>query len=198
MIQGVNISEMISQSIAVLTKPSIATFELYEKRGRTKEALTYVTVAAVIVGIVGFVFGLFGGIGSAIAGLVIGIVSPLVGFYVFAYALYMVGKSQGGTGTQDEVFYTASLYTAPILAVTGIVGRIPLLGCVLAPVTLVLSIYQAYLGYLAARSSMNLDQTKGIITVVVAIIIQIIVVAIIGGIFAAIFVGSAIATGALR
>jgi hypothetical protein len=197
MIQGVNINEMISQSITVLTKPSVATFEQFEKRGRTKEALTYVAVAAVIVGIVGFVFGLFSGIGSAIAGLVIGILSPLVGFYVFAYALYMVGKSQGGTGTQDEVFYTASLYTAPILAVNGIVGRIPVLGCLLAPVTLVLSIYQAYLGYLAARSAMNLDQTKGIITVVVAIIIQLIVVAIIGGIFAAIFVGAAVARGAL-
>lgn len=195
MIQGVNINEMINQSIAVLTKPGIGTFEQFEKRGGTKEAFTYVGVAAVLVGIVGFVFGLLNGIGAAIGGLVIGALSPIIGYLVFAYVVYAFGKSQGGTGTQDEVFYTMSLFTAPLLAVTGVVGAIPFINCIFIPVQFVLGLYQLYLGYLGARSSMNLDQNKGIITVIVAIVAQFVVVMILGGILAAIFVGGAIARG---
>ncbi len=198
MIQGVSISEMLAQSITVLTKPSVASFEQFEKKGGMREGLIYVGVAAAVVAVVGFVFGLFSGIVGALVGLIAGFVGPIVGFFIFAYVLYIVGKQQGGTGTQDEVFYTASLYTAPLLAITGVVGRIPVLGCLLAPVTLVLAIYQAYLGYLAARSSMNLDQQKAIISVVVAILAQIVVGAIIAAIFAAIAFAGAAASGRLR
>jgi len=161
MIQGVSINEMVSQSMTVLTKPSVQSFEQFEKRGTQREALIYVGVAAALAGIVGAVFGLLtGGIGGLIGGLVIGIVGPLLSYFVFSFLIYTIGKSQGGTGTQDEVFYTTSLYTAPILAVTGIVNAIPFLGCLLLPVTFILGIYQLYLGYLATRSSMNLIRTR--------------------------------------
>jgi hypothetical protein len=179
-----SLSEMVSSSIVVLTKPSIGTFEQYERRGTMRDALIYMGVAAGLAGIVAFVFGLLGGITTAITALLAGMLLPLIGFVVFASVLYFVGKQQGGTGTQDEVFYTCALYTAPLLAITGIVGAIPLIGCLFAPVSLVLALYQLYLGYLASRSSMNLDQTKAIISVVVAILAQLIV----GGIIAALIV----------
>lgn len=182
MIQGVSISEMFAQSMTVLTKPSIASFEQYEKRGGMREALTYVGVAAAAAAIVSFVFGLLGGIGSAIGALIIGFISPILGFLIFAFALYFVAQAQGGTGTQDEVLYTVSLYAAPIQAVTGAVSAIPILNCLALPVTLALALYQAYLAYLATRASMNVDQTKGIISVVAAIVIQIVVVGIIIGV----------------
>src|SRR5262249_32592899 len=103
---------------------------------------------------------------------------------------------QGGTGTQDEVFYTCALYTAPLLAIVGVVGAIPVIGCLFAPVSLVLGLYQIYLGYLAARASMNLDQNKAIISVVAAIVAQwIVAVFIISAIFAAIFAGAALSNG---
>jgi hypothetical protein len=196
MVQGVSISEMLNQSTTVLTKPSVQTFEQYEKRGGTREAIVYIAVAAVLAGIAGLVFGLFGGITGAIVGLLGGLLRPLIGFFVFAYVLYWVGKQQGGTGTQDEVFYTCALYTAPLLAITGVVGAIPLISCLFLPVSLVLGIYQIYLGYLAARSSMNLDQNKAIISVAAAIVAMWIVsVFIIGGILTAIFAGAAISNG---
>ena len=195
MIQGVNINEMISQSIAVLTKPAIGTFEQFEKRGGSKEAFTYVGLAAVIVGVVGFIFGLLSGFGSAIAGL-LGAVVPVVSFLVFAYVVYAFGKSQGGSGTQDEVFYSLSLFTAPLLAITGVVAAIPFINCLLLPVQFVLGLYQLYLGYLGTRSSMNLDQSKGIITVLVAIVAQFVVAMIIGGIITAVALGGAVASGA--
>ena len=52
-----SLSEMINSSIVVLTKPSVSTFEQYEKRGGTRDALMYVGIAAAVAGIVAFVFG---------------------------------------------------------------------------------------------------------------------------------------------
>ena len=189
-IQGVSISDMVAQSISVLTKPSVATFEAFEKKGGQREALIYVGVAAAIVAVVSFVFGIFGGIGHAIIALVFGFIGPIVGFFLFALVLFYIARSQGGTGTQEEVFYTVSLYTAPILAVSGIVGAIPFINCILLPVQLVLTVYQAYLAYLAARSSMNLDQTKGIISVVGAIVAMWIGIAIVASISGLLLIGS--------
>ncbi|MBK9715403.1 MAG: YIP1 family protein [Kouleothrix sp.] len=199
MIQGVSINEMLNQSITVLTKPSVQSFEQYERRGGQREALIYVGAAAALAGLVGAVFGLLtGGVAGLIGGLVIGIVGPLLSFFVFSFLVYTIGKSQGGTGTQDEVFYTCALYTAPIQAVTGIVGAIPLLGCLLWPATLILGLYQLYLGYLATRSSMNLDQNKAIITVVASIVAMWIAGAILTFILAAVGIGAAAASGALN
>jgi hypothetical protein len=196
MVQGVSISEMLNQSVTVLTKPSVQSFEQYEKRGGMREAIIYIGVAAVLAGIAGLVFGLIGGIGGAVIGLITGLLRPLIGFFVFAYALYFMGKQQGGTGTQDEVFYTCALYVAPLLAITGVVGAIPIIGCIFLPVSLVLGLYQIYLGYLAARSSMNLDQNKAIVSVAVAIVAQFVVaVVIVGAIFTAIFAGAALSGG---
>jgi hypothetical protein len=191
-------SDMISQSIEVLTKPSVATFEKYEKNGTTQQALIYVAVAAAIAGVVGFIFGIFGGIGSAIAGLIIGLIIPVISFYVFAWLLHYVGKMQDGTGTQDEVFYTTALYTAPLQAIVGVVSAVPIINCLLLPATLLVGLYQLYLGYLAVRASMNLEQNKAIITVVVAIVAMWIAGAILTGIFGLIFAGVLISSGALR
>jgi hypothetical protein len=199
MIQGVSIGEMLNQSMTVLTKPSVQSFEQFERRGTQREGLIYVGAAAALAGIVGAVFGLLtGGIAGLIGGLVIGIVGPLLSYFVFSFLVYTIGKSQGGTGTQDEVFYTTSLYTAPILAVTGVVNAIPFLGCILLPATFILGIYQLYLGYLATRSSMNLDQNKAILTVVLSIIAMWIAGAVLAFILAAVGLGAAAASGALN
>jgi hypothetical protein len=199
MIQGVSIGDMLNQSMTVLTKPSVQSFEQFERRGTQREGLIYVGAAAALAGIVGAVFGLLtGGIAGLIGGLVIGIVGPLLSYFVFSFLVYTIGKSQGGTGTQDEVFYTTSLYTAPILAVTGVVNAIPFLGCILLPVTFILGIYQLYLGYLATRSSMNLDQNKAILTVVLSIIAMWIAGAVLTFILAAVGLGAAAASGAFN
>lgn len=171
--QPVSLSEMLNQSIAVLTQPSVATFERFEKHGTLRDGLIYVAIAGAIGGLVALVVNLFfaGPVGAIISALG-AIILPIVGFLIFSFVLYYVGKQQGGTGTQDEVIYTCALYTAPILAINGAVGNIPLLGCLFAPVALALGLYQLYLGYLAARSSMNLEQNPAIITVVAAILAQ--------------------------
>jgi len=199
MIQGVSINEMISQSMTVLTKPSVQSFEQFEKRGGQREALIYVGVAAVIGAILSAIFGLIGGgIAGAIGGLIGGLVLPLLSFYVSAWLIYTVGKSQGGTGTQDEVFYTIALYLAPILAINGVIGSNTLFACLAFPVSLALGIYGIYLEYLAIRSSMNLDQNKAIITMVLAFVAQVVIGIIVASVLGALGLGAAAASGALN
>ncbi len=185
-VQGVSIDEMFNQSINVLTRPGVATFEQYEKRGGMREALVYVGVAAALAAIVAFVFSLIGGnFGYALLRLLGGFVTPIVGFFAFSYVLYWVGKQQGGTGTQDEVFYTISLYAAPIIAVNGVMINIPFFNIIFIPtVVFILSLYMLYLAYLAAQSSMNLiDKTKAVISVVAALVAYWIVTGVVFSIF---------------
>ncbi len=198
MVQGVSINEMLNQSIQVLTKPGVETFERFERHGGQREATIYIMIAAAISAAVALVFGLLNGIVAALLGAVFGFVLPVVGFYIFVFLVYFIGKQQGGTGTQDEVFYTMSLFVAPIQAVTGAVSAIPLLGCLAAPATFALGIYQIYLGYLGVRSSMNLDQNKAIITLVLAFIAQVIIVMIIGAVFGVILAAFGVSSGAIE
>lgn len=198
MVQGVSINEMLNQSIQVLTKPSVETFERFERHGGQREATIYIMVAAAISAVAALVFGLLNGIVAALIGAAFGFILPVIGFYIFVFLVYFIGKQQGGTGTQDEVFYTMSLFVAPIQAVTGAVGAIPLLNCLALPVTLALGIYQIYLGYLGVRSSMNLDQNKAIITLVLAFIAQLIISIIVGAIFGVIFATFGVASGAIQ
>jgi len=144
------------------------------------------------------VFGLLEGIAAALLNAALGFILAVVGFYIFVFLVYFIGKQQGGTGTQDEVFYTMALFVAPIQAVTGAVSAIPLIGCLALPATLALGIYQIYLGYLGVRSSMNLDQSKAIITLVLAFIAQLFIGFIIGAIFAAIFAMLGVASGSIE
>ena len=198
MVQGVSINEMLNQSIQVLTKPGVETFERFERHGGQREATIYIMIAAAISAAVALVFGLLNGIVAALLGAVFGFVLAVVNFYIFVFLVYFIGKQQGGTGTQDEVFYTMSLFVAPIQAVTGAVGAIPLLGCLALPATFALGIYQIYLGYLGVRSSMNLDQNKAIITLVLAFIAQLIIGFIIAAIFGVILAAFGIASSAIE
>ena len=199
MIQGVSVGDMLNQSMTVLTKPSVESFEQYERRGGQREALIYVGVAAAAAAIVGGLFGLLtGGVVGLLAGLIGGLLGPLVSFFVFAFLIYTIGKSQGGTGTQDEVFYTIALYLAPILAINGIIGSNVFFACLAFPVSILLSLYGIYLGYLAVRASMNLDQNKAIITMVLAFVAQLVITFLVTAVLGAVGLGAAAASGALN
>ena len=151
------LTDMLSQSMVVLSKPSVNTFERFEKRGGMQQALIYVAVGAVIVGL----FSLFGGLLAFLGG----IIGTLLGFLVFVYVTHAVGQSQGGTGTLDEVAYTFSLFWVPLSIVGGLLILVVSLlgfltfglGFLLLPlVGLVVIALNIYFGYLAVQSSMNL------------------------------------------
>jgi hypothetical protein len=191
-----SVSDMINSSIAVVTKPSVATFEMFERRGNLTSALIYVGLGAVVTGILGAIASPLGVVGGVLSG----VISTILSFVIFTYAVFFIGKSQGGTGTYDEVAYTFSLFSVPLAvigAVVGMLGRLlPLLACVVGlPIGLALLAAQIYFGYLAVQSSMNLRESgKAIITLVVAAILSFIVGLIIAAIIGGIFGGAALLT----
>lgn len=190
-----SVSDMINSSIVVVTKPSVSTFEMFERRGNLTSALIYVGLGAIVTAILGAIASPAGIVGGILSGLI----GTILGFVIFTYAVFFIGKSQGGTGTYDEVAYSFSLFSVPLAvigAVVGLIGRVlPLLGCLVGlPISLALLVAQIYFGYLAVQSSMNLrDSGKAIITLVVAAILSLIVTVIIGMIFG----GAALLGGAI-
>jgi hypothetical protein len=177
---SVPLSEMVQQSIKVLTKPSVQTFEEFENRGTMRDALIYVGVGALISGLL----GLAGGIGPAIGSAI----SNVVGFFVFVYVVHSVGKAQGGTGTIDQVAYTFSLFWIPlqvVIAVVSLVLVLTLIGIFLLPLLGIAAIVvSVYFAYMATQSSLNLtDTTKLVITLVVGMIASAVVSGIITNIF---------------
>lgn len=167
--RSVPLQEMINESIQVVTSPSVATFERYEKNGTTTNAAIYVAIGAVISGILGFFSG-------GLGGLIGGVISALLVFFLFTGLVFSIGKQQGGTGTWDEVAYTFSLFIVPLTIanavltlIFGILGIVPILGILTNFVGFVISILllvvQVYFGYLAVQSSMNLrEQGKAMMT----------------------------------
>ncbi len=162
-----SIPEMINQSIQVITNPSVATFERYERKGTMVQAAIYVGIIAAITGLLG--------LSSGITGFIGGIINTLIGFFIFTGIVYYVGQQQGGTGTFDEVAYTFSLFWGPlslIIALGTLILVITIIGIILVPVWLLAGlIASAYFAYLAVQSSMNLvDRNKILITLAAAVI----------------------------
>jgi hypothetical protein len=182
MLQHMTVSNMLNQSTLLLKKPSVQSLKQFELCGGQGEALIYVGGVSTLAGIICFVFGhWFGGIGDYVYGLLGGVLFPLIGFVVSSLTIFYTGRRQGGMGTLDAVFYTCSLL-APLPAI-GMIAFFTAsaldigvsLFLLLALVALVVAIYQTYLTYLATRSSMNLDKTKVIITMIVAVVATIVV-----------------------
>lgn len=160
-----SLPEMFRQSVEVLTRPSVATFERYERAGGLSQALVYVSVVAVLAGLI----GLLGGF----AGLLQGLVGTIVGFVAFTFLIYYIGRSMGGTGTLDEVAYTFSLFYVPISLVATIltiVLTITLIGILLVPlVALAALVAQVFFAYVAVKSSMNMNDNGRVwITLIVS------------------------------
>jgi hypothetical protein len=171
-----SLPEMINSSIVVLTKPSIATFEQYEKRGTLQTALIYVGVAAVVAALFGLLGGLVDANTGPVRGALGGFISVFVNFLLFTGTTYYVGKSQGGTGTFDEVAYTFSLFWVPLSllsTVLTIVLIITIVGICLVPLVAIATLVAyVYFAYLAVQSSMNLvDRSKVWITLAAAAIV---------------------------
>jgi hypothetical protein len=188
MTQQVSIQEMVNQSRAIITSPSVATFERYERHGNMTNAAIYVAIAAVISGLVGLINGP--------GGLFSGLIGTMVQFFVFTGLVFFIGKNlANGTGTWDEVAYTFSLFWAPLSVIGSLVGAVILLlafipiinilaGLAGLVIGLALLVVNIYFGYLAVQSSMNItDQGKAILTLVLAAVGSFIVLLVVGSIF---------------
>ncbi len=177
-----SVGEMVAQSRDVITNPSVATFERYEKSGNIGTAGVYVLVAAVLAGILTFLTVLLPGVpGNAFGAFVGGVVGALVNFVIFTGLVYYLGRNFfGGTGTWDEVAYSFALFIAPFSVVSGaltfiiaLLGGLPLLGWLIglggAVASILVLLAQIYFGFLAVQSSMNIaDQGRALLVLVLA------------------------------
>ncbi|WP_407540620.1 YIP1 family protein [Deinococcus radiomollis] len=158
------LTDMFPQSVAVLSKPSVATFEQFERRGGTTEAYIYVAVAALVSAVIAGFFGIFHHDVSAVGQFFSRLLLTLVGFGVFTGLVYVIGKSLfKGTGTYSEVAYTFALFYVPLAIVVTVIGAL------IPPIGWLLSLLYVYFGFLAVQSSMNVrDQTGAIVTLVLS------------------------------
>jgi hypothetical protein len=176
-------NQMLTGSQAVLTRPAVATFEEYE-RNDLQGATTYVAIAAIIAGI-------FGAIGAAIRGAPGGLIGTLIGtlfavllgFFIWLGLVYLLGRAFGGTGNFGELAFDVSLFYAPLLVLSSLLGIIPILG---ALVSLVVFIYQLYLTYLGIQSGMNLPKDKALYVILILFAIGLVIVACIALVFGAV------------
>ena len=188
------VQDMFAQSVAVLSQPSPATFERYERRGNLNAALLYVMVAAVVSAVIAAVFSLFHSDVTFFGQLISRLVTIPVQFLIFTGAVYLIGRNLfKGTGTYAEVAYSFALFFVPLSIVSTVIGIIPILGWL---AMFVIGLAMIYFGFLAVQSSMNLrDQTQAIVTLVLAWIAQMVVVGMIGTVITGIFLAGRAVTG---
>ena len=184
--------EMINGSVAVLTKPSVSTFEEHEKNNLSW-ALIYAVIAGVINAVINAITAPLrvgqlraqfeaadmageqleaalaaqtggGLIGGIIGALIFTIIGSLIGWGI----VYLLGRAFGGTGAFGELAWGLSLFSSPIAVVSTILAVIPIVGGFAA---FALSLYGLYLTYLAIQSGMNLTSQKALFVILVLFLI---------------------------
>jgi len=139
-----------------------------------QEAMTVVALIAVVAGLLGFIFDvLFGkGIGSALIGLIFGVIWTVVGYFIYAYLAYFIGVNLfNGTADFGELRRTLGYSYTPM-----ILGVIPCLG------TIVGGIWAFVAGIIAVREALDVDTTKAVLTVLISLVVMLIIGSLLGGI----------------
>lgn len=190
-IRDTSLSAQLDRSLAVLQKPEEETFRRFQKEGGMREALVFVGAAAVIAGVVAFLFGLISGLGPGIPPipyaflkLVFALVLPFGGLFIFAFALNALARQQGSSFSQEEILYTTALYAVPILGVNAAIGSIDKIGCLYQPVAIGLIAYLIYMGYAFLNTDPNLNQNQALTPALgagAALIVFLIVLSLISG-----------------
>lgn len=178
---------MINRIVGVL-KLDVATYEEIEAdETATSQAAIVVAVVAIVSGIVGGAFSMAMG-GSFIGTLISNVLGAFIGWLLWSAVTYFVGTSLfGGQATLSEMLRVLGFAQVPgLLAIIpvcgGFVGLIWTLACT----------------FIAIRQGLDLDNTKAILTAVIAFVVVLIVSFIIGGILGAVGLGASVGLNALQ
>jgi large-conductance mechanosensitive channel len=161
------IQEMVNGSIAVLTNPSVQTFERHE-RDNLGWALIYAAIASVINGILLLIGTTITQQSNPIFTILGGVFGTIIGSLVGWGFIYLLGRAFGGTGSFGELAWGISLFSSPLSVAQFIVSYIPFVGWILS---LALVIYGIYLNYLAIQSGMNLPSQKALYISIILLVI---------------------------
>jgi hypothetical protein len=138
-----------------------------------QEGYTIVGIVAVVSAAVSILFGL-GDIVAALIAAVVGLIFTFLGYFVWSFVIYFLGtRVFNGTADYPEMQRTlAYSYTPQIFSFVNVV---PVVGPILG---LVVSLWSAYLAFVAIRQGLDLDTTKAAITTIVSWIVLAIILAI--------------------
>jgi large-conductance mechanosensitive channel len=161
------IQEMVNGSIAVLTNPSVQTFERHE-RDNLGWALIYAAIASVINGILLLIGTTITQQSNPIFTILGGVFGTIIGSLVGWGFIYLLGQAFGGTGSFGELAWGISLFSSPLSVAQFIVSYIPFVDWILS---LALVIYGIYLNYLAIQSGMNLPSQKALYISIILLVI---------------------------
>jgi len=175
--------EMINGSIAVLSKPSVSTFEEHEK-DNLNWALIYSVIAGVINAVLALIGSAISGTGSRAGGTIGGaVIGTIIGLLISWGITYGLGRAFGGTGSFGELAYDLSLFGAPLTVASGILSLIPVLGPI---ATIAVAIYSLYLTYLGIQAGLNLPSQKALYVILIEIAIFVVIIGCIAVFFGAI------------
>ena len=143
------------------------------------------TQAAIVVAVVAIVGGLIGaGIGSALGANFIGsfirqLITAFVAWFVWAAVTYFVGTSLfNGKSTMGEMLRVLGFAQAP-----GILVIIPICGAFVG------WLWTLACSFIAIRQGLDLDNTKALLTAIIALIVVIVINIVIGLILGALGLG---------
>lgn len=154
-----NFQDFINRAQAVITKPSIASFDAQAG------AANWNTIA-IVLAIAGAISGVFNGLAARnlFSGLVGGIFGIFIGGAIGVGILYLIARAFGGTGTFLNYAWALTLFEAPLFAATGVLSIVPFLGYI---ASLALGIYGLYLAILATASVHRLTMGKSVAVVLI-------------------------------
>lgn len=190
------IGELVSTWIAILTRPSVSTFEQQKEKASSEKTLTTILIAAVVTAILTALFvaasaalvSLFASIGgvrapvvgaSPITALVNSLVQTIVGFYLFCYVLQYIAPRFGGTGNLNEQSFLLASLWAPVNILVALLMFIPCLGQLAA---LALGVYALVLVTFAVQAGQRLKVGSAVASWLIAGIITAIVLGILSAI----------------
>jgi hypothetical protein len=192
--------QMLNGSRAVLTRPSVSTFEEHE-RNDLGWAVIYIAIGAVITAIlsaVGFAlrgpameqalrqfedqfgnqplppgFNAFMGGAGLTATIITSLLGAIIGFFIWTGIVYVLGRAFGGTGAYGELAYDIALFQTPLSVISSLVSLVGFgpLACLTGLVSLALSIYGIYLSWLSIQSGMNLPGNKALMVILIPLVV---------------------------
>ncbi len=154
---------------------------------------SFTQTAWILVVVIAFLnqLGAHTGLGFAgwIVGAIVGTITMVIGFAVGAFVVNWVGRTVFKADvTFDEMVRTLGLaYVWSVVGLLGILGFIPGLICLVAPVLIIAGIAGLIAWFVAAKEALDLDWVQTLITIILGWLVIVVVNLITGWILGLIF-----------
>ncbi len=170
---------LFQQWKAVLTTPSVSTFDAQQPSANWSTVLIALALHGVALAIFGYPSR--PGLGPFVENFI----APYISFFILTAIFFAVARMFGGTGTFLTYAFLLSLASVPLGIVIAIAGIVPVVGSIVA---FAASIYGIWLTILATASAHRLTMGKAAATVLIPLGVLLVIVLILAAVAAAILV----------